>query len=203
LHKYSRQRGVVIIADIKAALEKFRNHWIYDDVNIQREMEQSARKEILNLMKLPDDEFQKQMFPYLRGLPLMRSGVLEPIFEGNSIERIKVALTILFNDEKSENDRLAAMWKLAGVGKIYASWFLALATWGDFIIFDHALIAAMKEIEPKQLNEDFVEVYTRKDLLTFMKACRKVYKKYGFTSFAELRVFLGNGYVTDWTFENL
>jgi hypothetical protein len=191
------------MVDVKAALEKFRNHWIYDDVNIQREMEQSARKEILNFMKLPDDEFRDQIFTYLRGLPLMRSGVLEPISEGNSIERIKAALTILFNGEKSENERLAAMWKLAGVGRIYASWFLALATKGDFIIFDHALIAAMKEIEPKQLKEDFVEVHNRKDLLTFMHACRKVHKKYGFTSFAELRVFLGNGYVTDWTFENL
>lgn len=191
------------MADVKEALEKFRNHWIYDDVNIQLEMEESARKEISKLMKLPDDDFREQIVPYLRGLPLMRSGVLEPIFEGNSVERIKVALTVLFNDEKSENDRLAAMWKLAGVGKIYASWFLALATKGDFIIFDHALIAAMKEIEPKLLNKDFVEVDNRRDLLTFMKACRKVYKKHGFTSYAELRVFLGIGYVTDWSFENL
>lgn len=191
------------MADIKAALEKFRNHWIYDDVNFQREMEQSARKEILKLMKLPDDEFREQSIPYLRGLRLMRSGVLEPIFDGNSIARIKVALTVLFNDKKSEADRLAAMWDLEGVGKVYASWFLALATKGDFIIFDHTLIAALKEMEPKLLKEDFVEVYSKKDLREFMKACRKVYKKYGFTSFAELRVFLWNGYASDWTFENL
>lgn len=189
--------------DIKKALEIFRSHWIFDDVKIILEMEESARDEILRLMTLPDDEFKEQLRPYLRGLPLMYSGVLGPIFDGNSVSRIKKALTILFDDKKSEDERLDAMFGLAGVGKIYASWFYAIATKGDFFIFDHHFIAALKEIEPKLLKDDFVEVVSRKDLLEFMKACRKVHKKYGFTSFAELRVFLLNGYTSDWTFEDL
>jgi hypothetical protein len=189
--------------DIKKALVKFRNHWIHEnDVRPLREMEESARTEIEMILKtVPDDKLKENLREYISQLPYMDLAGINWVMDNNSIQEIKEAFTTLFDDKKKESERLDAMWALEGVGDIYSSIFLDIATRGGYLVYTSDLVAALREAEPASLNEDFIEVWTREDLEHFMEACRKFYEKYGFTSFAELRAFLRNGYSSEWSFE--
>jgi len=189
--------------DIKKALVKFRNHWIHEnDVRPLREMEESARTEIETILKtVPDDKLKENLSEYISQLPYMDLAGINWVMDNNSISEIKEAFTTLFDDKKKDSERLDAMWALEGVGHIYSSIFLDIATRGGYLVYTSDLVEALREAEPASLNEDFIEVWTREDLEYFIEACRKFYKKYGFTSFAELRAFLQNGYSSEWSFE--
>ena len=191
--------------DVKAALKQFRNHWIHEnDVLPLLEMEKNAREEIEKIVNHGvHDDFKNLLVRYLDGLPLMRSSVYNPIMENNTIEDLKAVFVILFNDKKSESDRLAAIWNLEGIGKKYASYFMDIATKGEYMMYDVTLLKAIRKLEPKLLKDDFFDVNTIEDLLEFMKACGKVYKKHKFSSYAELRGFLWNGYGCNWNFDLL
>ena len=120
---------------------------------------------------------------------------------GRALFLVLVAFTILFDDKKKDHERLDAMLSLEGVGPVYASYFLDIATKGGYIIYANDLIDALRDAEKGSFPDDFYEVYSREELEHFMDVCRKFYKKHGFESYAELRGFLRNGYATDWSFE--
>jgi hypothetical protein len=191
--------------DIKKALAKFRNHWIHEnDVRPYREMEESAREEIENILKtVPDDRLKESLSDYISQFPLMEPSGINWVMDYNTIEKIKTAFAILIDDSKKESERLDAMLALEGVGDIYASLFLDIATKGGYLVYTVDLIEALREVEPDSFKEGFIEVWTREDLEYFVEVCRKFYEKYGFTSYAELRAFLRNGHGTDWAFEDI
>ncbi|TFG27938.1 hypothetical protein EU527_17940 [Candidatus Thorarchaeota archaeon] len=189
--------------DVKKALSKFRNHWIHEnDIRPLREMEESARTEIENILStVPDDNLKESLSNYISQLPYMDLAGINWVMDNNSIQEIRGAFTTLFDDKKTEAERLDAMWALEGVGHIYSTIFLDIATRGGYLIYTSDLVPALKEAEPGSLHEDFIEVWTIEDLEYFVAACRKFNKKYGFESYAELRAFLRNGYGSEWTFE--
>lgn len=189
--------------DVKKALSKFRNHWIHEnDIRPLREMEESARTEIENILNtVPDDRLKESLGDYISQLPYMDLGGINWVLDNNGLQEIKEAFATLFDDKRTESERLDAMWTLEGVGHIYSSIFLDIATRGAYMICTSDLVEALREIEPGLLYEDFIEIWTKEDLEYFVEACRKVYKKYSFESYAELRAFLRNGCTSEWTFE--
>lgn len=189
--------------DVQTALKKFRNHWIHEnDVGRLRRMEESARDEIERILKTsPDDKLKENLSEYISQLPYMDIAGIDYVMENNTLQEVKAAFATLFDDKKKESERLDAMWALEGVGHIYSSIFLDIATRGGYLIYTSDLVAALREVEPDSLYEGFTEVWNREDLEYFTEACRKLYKKHGFASFAELRAFLQNGYASQWTFE--
>ncbi len=189
--------------DVKSALKIFRNSWIHEnDVQPLLDMEKEARDRIEEILQtVSDGHLKNKLVEYIQYLPMMRASGLNPVMENNTVSAIKEAFSVLFNNKKSEKDRLKAFWNLESVGKKYASYFMDIATRGEYLFYDVTLLKALKQIEPKMLPDDFYDVESIDDMLKFMEACRKVYKKYGFTSFAELRGFLWNGYGSRWTFD--
>lgn len=189
--------------DIKKALVKFRNHWIHEnDVQPLLEMEENARTEIERILSsVPDDKLKESLADYISQLRYIDLAGINWVMDNNGIQDIRQAFATLFDDKKKESERLNAMWALEGVGHIYSSIFLDIATRGNYMIYTSDLVAALKEAEPKALKDDFIEVWDLADLEYFVDACRKFHKKYDFASFAELRAFLSNGYASGWTFE--
>lgn len=191
--------------DIKKALEKFRKHWIHDnDINRYLEMEQTAGEEVKKILDtVPDDQLGQRLSEYIGQLPQMDEFGIRYVMENNTIQQVREAFEILYDAKKTEAERLDAIWALEGVGHIYASYFLDMATKGGYIIYETAMVTALRDLEPGLLREEFIEVWDREDLEYLMDACRKIYKKHGFTSYAELKAFLLNGYGSQWTFEGL
>jgi len=191
--------------DIKKALQKFRNHWIHDnDINRYLEMEQTAGEEVKKILDtVPDDQLGQRLSEYIGQLPQMDEFGIRYVMENNTIQQVRHAFETLYDAKKTEAERLDAMWALEGVGHIYASYFLDMVTRGGYIIYETAMVTALRDLEPGLLREDFIEVWNREDLEYLMDACRKIYKKYGFASYAELKAFLLNGYGSQWTFEGL
>ena len=189
--------------DIKKALQKFRNHWIHDnDINRFLEMEQTAGEEVKKILDtVPDDRLGERLTEYIGQLPQMDEFGIRYVIENNAIQHVRQAFEILYDAKKTEAERLDAMWALEGVGHIYASYFLDMATKGGYIIYETAMVTALRDLQPGLIREGFTEVWDREDLEYLMDACRKFYKKYGFTSYAELKAFLLNGYASQWTFE--
>jgi hypothetical protein len=189
--------------DIKAALEKFRGHWIHEDSVLRiREMEERARDDIEDRLKTaPDDKLKENLGEYLSYLPNWDRAGINWVMDNNSTEKIKEAFSILFDDKKKESERLEAILSLGGVGVKYASYLLDIATKGNYIIYELTLIKALNDVKPGLLKKDFLEVRNQKDLEYFMEMCRKFYEKYEFTSYAEVSGFLYNGYVSQWKFE--
>ena len=190
--------------DVKKAIEVYKGHWIREnDLLPLQEMEESARGEIERILGVPDADLKTQLAHYISMMPYMDLAGINWVMDHNSVGEIRSAFTIMLNDKKSEADRLDAMMALEGVGPIYASQFLDIATKGNYMIHDQSLIYAIKDLEPKLLPEDFVEVYDRQDLERVVKAFRELLKKYKFDSYSDLRVFLRNGYSCDWKFEDI
>ena len=191
--------------DIKKALQKFRNHWIHDnDINRYLEMEQTAGEEVKKILDtVPDDQLGQRLSEYIGQLPQMDEFGIRYVMENNTIAQVRQAFKTLYDAKKTEAERLDAMWALEGVGHIYASYFLDMVTKGGYIIYETAMVTALRDLQPGLLREDFIEVWDRVDLEYLMNACRKLYKEYGFTSYAELKAFLLNGYGSQWTFEGL
>jgi hypothetical protein len=189
--------------DIKAALEKFRGHWIHEDSVLRiREMEERARDDIEEHLKTaPDDKLKESIGEYLSYLPNWDRAGINWVMDNNSTEKIKDAFLILFDDKKKESEKLEAILSLEGVGVKYASYLLDIAMKGNYIIYELTLIKALHDVKPGLLKKDFLEVRNQKDLEYFMEMCRKFYEKYGFTSYAEVSGFLYNGYVSQWKFE--
>ena len=191
--------------DIKKALQKFRNHWIHDnDINRYLEMEQTAGEEVKKILDtVPDDQLGQRLSEYIGQLPQMDEFGIRYVMENNTIQQVRQAFKVLYDAKKTEAERLDAMWALEGVGHIYASYFLDMATKGGYIIYETTMVTALRDLEPGLLREEFIEVWDREDLEYLMNACRKIYKEYGFTSYAELKAFLLNGYGSQWTFEGI
>ena len=77
---------------------------------------------------------------------------------------------------------------------------LALATWGDYILFEETLLDGLKEFTPT-IAENLKPVKGLDTHFDFMSACRVIAEAYRFTSLAELHDFLWNGEDTGWSFE--
>jgi hypothetical protein len=190
--------------NVKKAIEVYKSHWIREnDLLPLQEMEESARGEIERILRVSDAELKGQLANYISMMPYIDLAGINWVMDHNTVEEIRSAFSILLNDKKSEADRIDAMLTLEGVGTKYASQFLDIATKGGYMIDQPSTIDAIKELEPKLLPEDFIEVIDRRDLEKLVKAFRELLKKYKFESHADLLVFLRNGYSCDWKFEDI
>jgi len=166
----------------------------------QRYLQSWAADYLADLLTKPDDDFVDALREFLVGKTMLTEKTVAPILARNTVEEVREAFSTLLNDDSTVYDALDAVWQLDGAGPYFSTYMLALATAGNYILYEETLLQGMKEFAPT-IAENLSPVKDLDTYFGFMSACRVVVEAYRFTSLAELHDFLWHGKDTGWSFE--
>jgi hypothetical protein len=147
-----------------------------------------------------ETEFIETLKLLLEDTTMLKPKTIDPILESNSTEQIQNAILSSLSGVLAPMEIYGKLHKLAGAGPFFVSSLLAIATDGDYIIYEKRLLEGMKEIAP-EISEGMKKVDDAETYFDFMNACRTMKESFGFTSYAELHEFLWHGQYTKWLFK--